>query len=80
MYGKLVNNRFQTAPKVLKLTISNPTNEQYEDFGYKELFVDDEPEYNPETQYLTEYYEEQTDKIIKHWQINDIPQEGGEVE
>lgn len=40
--------------------------------GWKELQVDETPEYDPETQYLAFYYEEQTEYIVKHWEVKEI--------
>lgn len=38
-------------------------------YGYKELIVDETPEYNPETQYLKSYYVDEVDCVRKCWQI-----------
>ena len=42
--------------------------------GYKELVEEEQPEYNEETQYLEPLYEEQEDKIIKKWEVKEIPE------
>lgn len=43
--------------------------------GYKDLVEEEQPEYNEETQYVEPIYEEQNDKIIKKWEIKEIPEE-----
>ena len=43
--------------------------------GYKELVEEEQPEYNPENQYIEPLYEEKNDKIIKKWEIKEIPEE-----
>ena len=50
------------------------TNTEAEKFaieqGYKELIIEDKPEYNSQEEFLTEYFEETTDNVIKKWIIN----------
>ena len=50
------------------------TNAEAEKFaieqGYKELIIEDEPEYNNQEEYLTDYFEETSDNVIKKWTIN----------
>ena len=40
--------------------------------GYKDLFYDEEPEYNPENQYLEQDIEETDTSITVHWIVKDI--------
>ena len=42
--------------------------------GYKELVEEEQPKYNEETQYLEHLYVEQEDKIIKKWEVKEIPE------
>ena len=42
--------------------------------GYKELVEEEQPEYNPENQYIEPLYEEQEDKIIKKWEVKELPE------
>ena len=42
--------------------------------GYKELVEEEQPEYNEETQYLEPLYED-GEKIIKKWEVKEIPEE-----
>ena len=40
--------------------------------GYKELLIEDEPKYNSQEEYLTDYFEETLDNVIKKWKIKKI--------
>ena len=58
--------------KLVKV-ISNPTDEQLKEFGYKPL--DDTaviPEYNEATQYITIKYTDTPENIIKGYTVYDI--------
>ncbi len=58
--------------KLVKV-ISNPTDEQLKEFGYKPL--DDTavmPEYDEATQYITVKYTDTQEKIIKGYTVYDI--------
>ena len=61
-------------------TISNPTKEHLKEFGYMELIETEVPEYNAETQYLTEKYRVENKQIIKEYEVLDIPAEEAEGE
>ena len=43
--------------------------------GYKELVEKEIPEYNEETQYIEPLYVENGEKIIKKWEVKEIPEE-----
>lgn len=43
--------------------------------GYKELVEEEQPEYNEETQYIEPLYVENGEKIIKKWEVKEIPEE-----
>lgn len=57
--------------------IINPKDDNFIEAGYKPLEIEEEPNYNIETEYLQRYYIEQEDKIIQKWEIKEI--EEGEV-
>ena len=58
--------------KLVKV-ISNPTDEQLKEFGYKPLDDPAEmPEYNEATQYITVKYTDTPEKIIKEYTVYDI--------
>lgn len=60
---------------------TNPTEDTVRKAGYKDLVYSDEPEYNVETQYLSEVYTEDETAIYVSYEVKDIeiPTEG-EVE
>ena len=43
--------------------------------GYKELVEEEQPEYNPENQYIEPLYEENGEKIIRKWEVKEITEE-----
>ena len=74
-YYTLVNGVPKELPNPIKVTVSNPTKEQYEYFGYKPKLYNEEeiePEYNPETQYLEIMYVEKDNEIVKTYEVKDI--------
>ena len=52
--------------KLVKI-ISNPSDDQLVEFGYKPLFEENIPNYDVKREYLEAYYIEQIDKIIKSY-------------
>ncbi len=62
------------APNPIKVTISNPTKEQYKMFGYdvKTCREEEKPEYNPETQYLEEKEIETDTEFIITYEVKEI--------
>ena len=59
---------------------TNPTEENIKAAGYKELAeIGEEPEYNPETQYLQVRYTD-GDVITQEYEVIDIPEYDTEVE
>ena len=76
MYAKLKpNGQIQVAPKILRITISNPTPERLEYEGYKKVIETDPPEYDPETQRIESHYVEDGDHILQVWDVVDLPVE-----
>lgn len=57
--------------KLVKV-ISNPTDDDLKEFGYMELTEGTEPEYNPETQYISKSYYVQNGKIYESCSVEDI--------
>lgn len=69
--------------KKLVKVISNPTNEDLLEFGYKPLDDTAEmPEYNETTQWLAVKYTDTADKIVKGYEVYDIdfPEESEDAE
>ena len=59
MYGKIIDGRLQIAGSVIttdKGFISNPTEEQLVELGYKEIEYAEKPEYDKEEEKLQEVY------------------------
>ena len=52
--------------------VINPKDENFIEAGYKPLEIEEEPNYNIETEYLQPYYIEQEDKIIQKWEVKKI--------
>lgn len=62
--------------KKLIKTISNPTDDDLREFGYKPLDDTAEiPEYDGATQYVSVKYVDTADCIVKEYEIKDIPNE-----
>lgn len=75
MLGKLINGVLITpsANERRKIVITNPTDKILKSvMGYKDLFYDDEPEYNMENQYLEQNIEETDTTITVRWIVKDI--------
>ena len=51
---------------------NNYAEEKAVSYGYKELVTDEIPEYNFETQYLTNYYVDEAKCVRKCWRVNDV--------
>ena len=75
MLGKLVNGNLikPSENEFKKIIITNPSIESLKyNMGYKDLVIDEQPEYNEETQYLIPAYEETETTVINHWEVKDI--------
>ena len=57
--------------KLIK-TIANPTEQDLIEFGYMEFVSTDEPEYNPETQYINTIYYIEYGKIYQKYTIRNL--------
>ena len=67
----------QMMPNPFRVTVANPTEEQKaqlaEMFGWLEMVYTAHPEYDPETQYVTDYWEEENGKAVQKWEVHDKP-------
>lgn len=67
----------QRMPNPLRVTIANPTEAQKAAIapvlGYLPMQYTDPPEYDPETQYLEEHWEEHDGKAVQVWEVKDYP-------
>lgn len=55
--------------------ISNPTERDLVEFGYKPLIEEEIPTYDEETEYLEITYINEEDRIVKHYEVKEIPDE-----
>ena len=77
-YCKITTDaRPQLMPNPFRVTVANPDEEQKaqlaEMFGWLEMVYAEEPEYDPETQYVTDSWEEEDGKAVQHWEVHDKP-------
>ena len=74
MIGKLVNGALVEAPK--KIVIANPTDELLISLmGFKPVVDDNNPIYDDTKEHLVASYEEQEDKIIRHYGVKPIQED-----
>lgn len=69
------NVKYANYKKILKYDnkqVINPRDEDFEKAGYKHLEIEEEPNFNIETEYLQTYYLEENDKIIQKWEVKKI--------
>ena len=62
-----------TAPNPLRITISNPSDERYRYEGWLEKRYTEPPVYDPDTQYLTDYWVQDGQYAVQVWTVHDIP-------
>lgn len=80
MYAKLKSNgQIQVAPKVLRISVSNPSDERLEYEGYHKVIEVEPPVYDTETQTIECHYEMSGNDIIQVWEVIDNPVEETEV-
>jgi hypothetical protein len=76
MLGKIINGVLMTPleSEKKKIVITNPSDELLKlAMNYKDLVYDELPEYDAETQYIEQEYEEGTKVIYVHYTVKDIP-------
>lgn len=76
-YGKIrEDGTIQVQGNPVSVTVANPTAAQRKSLanlrGELPLTYTTPPEYDPETQYLTEYWVEENGKAVQNWAIHDI--------
>lgn len=70
MYADLINGNIVKAPNIIRgeeFTVINPTDEQYEEYGYKLVVETPQPEYE-EGYYYTSKWVEEEKEIVKVWE------------
>ena len=67
----------QRMPNPFAATIANPNETQKaalaELFGWLPMIYTEPPEYDPETQYVTDHWEESEGKAVQVWEIKELP-------
>ena len=58
--------------KLVKV-ISNPTERDLVEFGYKPLIKEQIPTYDEETEYVERTYLDEVDRIVEHYEVKPIP-------
>lgn len=71
-------------PNPYHLSVANPTDEQKKviaDFdNWLEMVYTPQPEYDHETQFVTDYWEEENGKAVQKWEVHDNPEPMVETE
>ena len=78
-YGKqTVSHGCEDMPNPFRATIANPTEEQKAAlaalFGWLPKVYTPEPEYDPETQYTSFTWEIEDSRLVRTWEVHDIPE------
>lgn len=67
----------QMMPNPFAATIANPNETQKEKlaelFGWLEMLYTEQPEYDPETQYAVDHWEEINGQAVQKWKVHDKP-------
>lgn len=61
------------APNPLRIAIGNPSDERYRYEGWLEKRYTERPEYDPDTQYITDRWEQDGQYAVQVWTVHDIP-------
>ena len=69
------DGRVMPAPNPLRIVVSNPSDERYRYEGWLEKKYSEKPEYDHETQYVTDHWEQDGQFAVQYWEIHDIPVE-----
>ena len=75
MFGKIENGRLKIAGSKIQIEngwITNPTEEQLKELGYKTVEYTEKPEYNKEEEKLVETYDEKKTKITVSYEIAEL--------
>ena len=78
MLGKIIDGRLVVAGNKIefeKTKITNPTEKQLKDLGYKEISYNDKPKYDTETEKLVENYKETSKGIEVSYTKEDLSNE-----
>lgn len=68
----------QMMPNPFRVVVANPDEEQKAQlaamFGWLEMVYTEPPEYDPETQYVTDWWQEEEGKAVQHWVVHELPE------
>lgn len=67
------DGRAMKAPNPLRIVISNPSDERYRYEGWLEKKYTEKPEYDPDTQYITDGWMQDGQYAVQVWTVHDIP-------
>ena len=71
------SNQPEMMPNPFHATIANPNETQKEKlaelFGWLPMVYTDEPEYDPETQYIVDHWEEVDGDAMQVWEVKELP-------
>ena len=71
------DDQAQMMPNPFRIVAANPTEEQKAQlasmFGWLPMVYTDAPEYDPETQYVVDHWEEIDGKAVQVWEIHELP-------
>ena len=71
------SNQPEMMPNPFRAIVANPTEEQKVQlaamFGWLEMVYTDAPEYDPETQYAVDHWEEIDGQAVQVWEIKELP-------
>ena len=63
------------APNPLRIVIGNPSDERYRYEGWLEKRYTERPEYDSDTQYITDHWVQDGQYAVQQWTVHDIPVE-----
>ena len=61
------------APNPLRIVIGNPSDERYRYEGWLEKRYTERPKYDPDTQYITDHWVQDSQYAVQVWTVHDIP-------
>ena len=65
-------------PNPVQIIVANPTDQQKvliaELGGWLPMVYTDEPDYDPDTQYVTDYWAEEDGKAVQQWVVHELPE------
>lgn len=66
------DGRAMKAPNPLRIIISNPSDDRYRHEGWLEKKYTEPPEYDQDTQYITDHWVQDGQYAVQAWTVHDI--------